>query len=125
MSERQEREYTDEHVHVLCHWQAEYSQFEAELRAWRKFLDYRQKKEADKRTEVQLEERQYADTTTQVDLSKDYRAYQQLEVENAKHWVEIWQRQVEHCQEVENRLGGQPGERGATARRYHSIGESM
>lgn len=72
----QERDHTDEYLHVLCHWQGEYSQFEEELREWKKFLDYKQKKEADGRTEVQLEERQSIETKTQVDLWKDYRAYQ-------------------------------------------------
>ncbi len=123
VSNRQERDHADEHLHILCHWQGEYSQFEEELREWKKFLDYRQKKEADGRTEVQLEERQSAEATTQVDLWKDYRAYQQLEVENAKQWVEFWQRQVEDCQETENRCARRGD--GATGRRYHSIGERM
>ena len=123
VSDRQERDHTDEHPHILCHWQGECSQFEEELRAWRKYLDYRQKKETDGKSEVQLEERQAAETTTQVDLWKDYRAYQQLEVENTKQWVEFWQRQVEDCQETENRCARQGN--GATARRYHSIGEDM
>jgi len=121
VSDRQERDHTDEHLYVLCHWQGECSQFEEELRAWRKFLDYRQKKEADGSTEVQLEERQAAETTTQVDLWKDFRAYQQLEVENAKQWVEFWQRQVKEFQETENRCAGQGC--AATARRYHSEAE--
>ncbi len=56
-------EHTDEHVHALCHWEGECSQFEEELREWKKFLDYRQKKEADERTEVQLEEQQSAESS--------------------------------------------------------------
>lgn len=40
-----EREHTDEHLHVLCYWEGECNQFEEELREWKKFLDYRQKKE--------------------------------------------------------------------------------
>lgn len=82
-----ERDYTDEHLHVLCHWQGECSHLEEELREWKKFLDYRQKQGADGRTEVQLEEQQSAEAPTPVELWKDYRAYQQLEVENAKQWV--------------------------------------
>lgn len=117
----QERDHTDEHLRVLCHWQGECSQFEEELREWNKFLDYRQKKEADRRTEVQLEERKCAETTSQVDLWKDYRAYQKLEVENAKQWVGFWQRQVKEFQETENCCARQGN--GATARRYHSEAE--
>ncbi len=116
-----ERDHTDEHLRVLCHWQGECSQFEEELREWKKFLDYRQKKEADRRTEVQLEERRCAETTSQVDVWKDYRAYQQLEVENAKQWVEFWQRQVKNFQEIENRCARRGD--GPTARRYHSEAE--
>jgi len=93
---------TDKHLHVLCHWEGECSQFEEELREWKKFLGYRQKKEADGRTEVQLEEQQSAESPTEVDLWEDYRAYQQLEVDNVKQWVEFWQRQVEDCQETED-----------------------
>lgn len=72
-------------------------------REWKKFLDYRQKKETDGKTEVQLEERQSAESPTQVNLWKDYRAYQQLEVGNAEQWVEFWRRQVEEFQDTENR----------------------
>ena len=114
-------EHTDEHVHALCHWEAEWSLFEEELREWKKFLDYRQKKEADGKTEVQLEERQSAESPTQVDLWKDYRAYQQLEVDNAKQWVEFWQRQVEEFQDTENRCALQGW--ADTAERYHSEAE--
>lgn len=123
VSDRQERDHADEHLRILCHWQGECSQFEEELGEWKKYQEYRQKKEADRRTEVQLDERQSADSTTQVDLWKDYRAYQQLEVENAKPWVVFWQRQVEDCQETENRCARRGD--GATGRRYHSIGERM
>ncbi len=77
-------EYTDKHVHALYHWEGEYSQFEEELREWKRFLDYRQKKGINGETEVQLEERQCAESPTQVDLWKDYRAYQHLEVETTK-----------------------------------------
>ncbi|KAI9764521.1 MAG: hypothetical protein M1835_007555, partial [Candelina submexicana] len=80
----QEREDTYNSVHVLCHWEAECSQFEEELREWRNFLDHRQKKEVD---EVTVQEQQGAQTTTQVVLWKDYRAYQQMEVDHAKQWV--------------------------------------
>ena len=115
-------EHTDEHLHVLCHWQDEYSQFEEELREWKEFLDYRQKKEADGRTEVQLEERQAAETTTQVDLWKEYRAYQQVEVDNAKQWVEFWQRQVKYYQDEENDSARFDK---SQAIRMHSIAEGM
>lgn len=71
----QERDYTDEHLHVLCHWQGECSQLEEELREWKKFLDYRQKQGANERTKMQLEEQQLAETSTPVELWKDYRAY--------------------------------------------------
>ena len=116
-------EHTDEHVHALCHWEGECSQFEEELREWKKFLDYRQKKETDGKTEVQLEERQSAESPIQVDLWKDYRAYQHMEVQNTKQWVEFWRRQVEECQNTENRqaIQGWAG----TAERYHSKGERM
>ncbi len=97
----QDREHTDEHLHILCHWEGECSQFEEELREWKKFLDYQQKKEADRRMEVQLEEQQPAETT-QVKLWQDYRAYQRLEVDTARQWAEFWQRQVEYFQENEN-----------------------
>lgn len=95
-------ERTDEHVHALCHWKGECSQFEEELREWKKFLDYRQKKEMDGETEVQLKERQSTEGPTQVDLWREYRSYQQMEVENAKQWVEFWQRQVKHFQQKED-----------------------
>ena len=114
-------EYTDEHVHALCHWEGEWSLFEEELREWKKFLDYRQKKETDGKTEVQLEERQSAESPTQVDLWKDYRAYQHLEVDNAKQWVEFWRRQVEEFQDTENRCALQGW--ADTAERYHSEAE--
>ncbi len=138
-----DHEHTDEHLHVLCHWEGECSQFEEELRDWEKFLDYRQKKETDGKTEVQLEERQCAESSIQVDLWKDYRAYQQLEVDNAKQWVKFWQRQVEKFQNVENDClrkaseaeasrnhsegEGRYGlvEWGGTARRYHSMAGNM
>lgn len=77
------------------------------MREWKIILDYRQKKEADKRTELQLEVQQSTETTTKVDLWKDYRAYQQLEVDNAKQWVEFWQRQVEHFQQKEDNCARQ------------------
>lgn len=116
-------EHTDEHVHALCHWEGECSQFEEELREWKKFLDYRQKKKTDGETEVKLEERESAESPTQVDLWKDYRVYQHLEVENTKQWVEFWRRQVEDFQDTANRqaLQGWAG----PAVRYHSQGESM
>ena len=114
-------EHTDEHVHALCHWESECSQFEEELREWKKFLDYRQKKETDGKTEVQLEERQSAESPTQVDLWKDYRAYQHLELDNAKQWVEFWRRQVEEFQDTENRCALQGW--ADTAERYHSEAE--
>ncbi len=114
-------ECKDEHVHALCHWESEWSQFEEELREWKKFLDYRQKKETDGKTEVQLEERQSAESPTQVDLWKDYRAYQHLEVENTKQWVEFWQRQVEEFQNTENHCTLQGW--ASTAERYHSEAE--
>lgn len=116
-----DHEHTDEHLHVLCHWEGECSQFEEELRDWEKFLDYRQKKETDGKTEVQLEERQCAESPIQVDLWKDYRAYQQLEVANAKQWVKFWQRQVEKFQNVENDCLREASE--AEASRNHSEGE--
>ena len=116
-------EHTDEHVHALCHWEGEWSLFEEELREWKKFLDYRQKKETDGKTEVQLEERQSVEGPTQVDLWKDYRAYQHLEVENTKQWVEFWRRQVEECQDTENHCALQGW--ASTAERYHSKGERM
>lgn len=49
-----ERENTDEYLRVLCHWEDKYSQFEEDLREWKKSLDYRQKKEADGRTEREI-----------------------------------------------------------------------
>ena len=116
-------EHTDEHVHALCHWEGECGQFEEELREWKKFLDYRQKKETDGKTEVQLEERQPAESPTQLDLWEDYRTYQHLEVDNAKQWVAFWRRQVEECQDTENRQALQGW--ADTAERYHSKGERM
>ena len=77
----------DEHVHILCHWGGKYSQFEEELREWKKFLDYRQKEKTDGKTEIRLEERKPAENPIKVDLWKDYRNYQHLEVENTKQWV--------------------------------------
>lgn len=82
--------------------QGECNQFEEDLRAWRKFIDYRQKIETDRRMEMQLEERQAAETTTQMELWKKYRAYQQVEVDKAKQWVEFWQRQVKRYQDKAN-----------------------
>ncbi|MCJ1467472.1 hypothetical protein MMC07_006097 [Pseudocyphellaria aurata] len=123
VSDVYDAEHTDEYVHALCHWESECSQFSLELREWKKYLDYRQKKEADERTELQLEEQQSTVITTQVDLWKGYRAYQQLEVDNANQWVEFWQRQVEECQDMENRQALQGSASGAV--RYHSRGERM
>ncbi len=117
------QEHEHDHLHVLCHWEGECSQFEEELREWKKFLDYRQEKEADGRTEVQLEEQLSAETTTQVKLWKDYRAYQQREVDNAKQWVEFWQRQVEAFKQSESCCARQGRE--DEAYRYRSEGESM
>lgn len=121
VGDSRERKHAVQHLHVLCHWEGECSQFEEEFREWKKFLDYRQKKEADGKTEIQLEEQQPAEITTQVKLWKDYRSYQQLEVENAKQWVEFWQRQVENFEETENHcaLHGSAG----SAKRYHSMSE--
>ena len=127
-------EHTDEDLHVLCHWEGEWSQFEEELREWKKFLDYRQKKETDGKTEVELEKRKSAESPTQVDLWKDYRDYQHLEVENAKQWVEFWQRQVEHFQQKEDNCARQAkqAEKDSTrqamedyAYRHHSEAEEM
>ena len=119
----QDAECKDEHAHALCHWEGECSQFEEELREWKKFLEYRQKKEADERTELQLEGQQSTETTTQVNLWKDYRAYQQSEVDNARQWVKFWRRQVEECQNTVNRCALQGW--ASTAERYRSIGETM
>ena len=116
-------EYTDERVHALCHWEGERSHFEEELRQWKTFLDYRQKKETDGKSEVQLEEQQSAEGPTQVDLWKDYRAYQHLEVEKTKQWVEFWRRQMKECQDIETRQALQGW--ADTAERYHSKGERM
>ena len=96
VSDNQESDLTEEPFHVLCHWQGECSQFVEELRQWKKFLDYRQKNEADGRTELK---EQPAASSSQVDLWEDYRAYQQLEVDKAKQWVKFWQRQVQNSQE--------------------------
>ncbi|KAL8652822.1 MAG: hypothetical protein Q9210_002459 [Variospora velana] len=96
-----EREHADQHLHACCHWEGEYSQFEGEWRAWKKFLDHRQKTEADDKTEAQPEGEHSAETTAQVELWKDYRAYQQLEVDNANQWVEFWQRHVEENYDFE------------------------
>ncbi|KAI4145790.1 MAG: hypothetical protein LQ341_002268 [Variospora aurantia] len=96
-----EREHADQHLHACCHWEGEYSQFEEEWRAWKKFLDYRQKTEAGNKTEAQPEGGHSAKIKTQVELWKDYRAYQQLEVDNAKQWVEFWQRHVEENYDFE------------------------
>ena len=115
-------EHTDEHVHALCHWEGEWSLFEEELSEWKKFLDYRQKKETDGET-VQLEEQQPAESPTQVDLWKEYRSYQQLEIENAKQWVEFWQQQVKHFQQEED-LYARQGTDGV-AYRMHSEAENM
>ncbi len=80
-------EHTDEHLHVLCHWEGEYSQFEEELREWKEFLDHQQKKEADRKAEVQ------AGSPDQLKLREEYRAYKEMEMYNIKQWVEFWQRQ--------------------------------
>ena len=116
-------EHTDEHVHALCHWEGECSYFEEELREWKKFLAYRQKKKTDGKTEVQLKERQCAGSPTQVDIWKDYRAYQYLEVEDTKQWVEFWQQQVKHFQQ-EADLYARQGTDGV-AYRMHSEAENM
>ena len=127
-------EHTDKHVHALCHWEGECGQFEEELREWKKFLDYRQKKETDGKTEVQLEERQSAESPTQVDLWKDYRTYLHLEVEDTKQWVEFWQQQVKHFQQEEDNCARQAkqAEKDSTrqamedyAYRHHSEAEEM
>ncbi len=119
----QDAECKDEHIHALCHWEGECSQFEEELREWKKFLDYRQEKEADGKTEVQLKQQQCAEGPTQVDIWKDYRAYQYLEVENTKQWMEFWQQQVKHFQQEED-LYARQGTDGV-AYRMHSEAENM
>ena len=116
-------EHTDKHVHALCHWEGEWSQFEEELREWKKFLDYRQKKETDGKTEVQLEERQSAESPTQVDLWKDYRTYLHMEVEDTKQCVEFWQQQVKHFQQEEDVYARQGTD--GVAYRMHSEAENM
>ena len=69
-------EHTDEHVHALCRWEGECSQFEEELREWKKFLDYRQKEDIGGEIEVQLEERQSAESVPDVDGQVDRRSSQ-------------------------------------------------
>ena len=93
------------------------------MREWKKFLDYRQKKETDGKTEVQLEERQSAESPTQVDLWKDYRTYLHMEVEDTKQWVEFWQQQVKHLQQEEDVYARQGTD--GVAYRMHSEAENM
>ena len=114
-------EHTDEHIHTLCHWEGECSQFEEELREWKTFLNYRQKKGTNGKIEAQLEEQQSTESPTQVDLWTDYRAYQQLEVDNAKQWIAFWQRQVEEFQNIKNRCALQGWT--STAERYDTEAE--
>ena len=80
-------EHTDEHLLVLCYWEGEHGQFEEELREWKEFLDHQQKKEADRKAEVQ------AESPDKLKLREEYRAYKEMELYNAKQWVEFWQRQ--------------------------------
>ena len=100
-------EHTDEHLHVVCHWEGEYSQLEEELREWKEFLDHQQKKEADREAEVRLQEGQSPESPTQVNLRlrEEYRAYKEMELYNAKQWVEFWQRQERRS--TENLVAGQ------------------
>ncbi|KAL8711502.1 MAG: hypothetical protein Q9220_004160 [cf. Caloplaca sp. 1 TL-2023] len=123
VDDNQEREHADRHLDTLCHWEGEFSQFDEELREWKKFLEYQEKKETNGQTEVQPEQQQVADTTISIKLWRDYCAYQQLEVINAKQWVEFWQRQMEDCQQRENHCKLQGW--AALARRYHFSGEDM
>ena len=116
-------EHTDEHLHVLCHWEEECSHFEEELREWKKLLDYRHKKETDIKTEVQLEGRKSVESPTQLDLWKDFQIFQHLEVEKTKQWVEFWARQVKECQDTEDHQTRQGW--AGTAQRYHSKVERM
>ena len=127
VSDNQERYLTEEPFHVLCHWQGECSQFEEELRQWKKFLDYRQKNEEDGRTEVQLEEQQPAASSSQVNLWEDYRAYQQLAVDKAKQWVKFWQRQAQNSQEEAAGAGdsGMAYAYRSAAEKARSFGEEM
>jgi len=75
---------TNEHLHVLRHWEDEYRQFEEELRQWKEFLNHRQKSEMDGL--------QSADGLSNYNLWKEYENFQQSKVDNQKHWVEDWHR---------------------------------
>jgi len=57
------------------------------LREWKEFLDHQQKKEADRKAEVQ------AESPDQLKPREEYRAYKEMELYNAKQWVQFWQRQ--------------------------------
>lgn len=118
-----ECELINEHLHVLCHWEGDYSQFEKELRKWKKFLNYQQRKEVNERTEMQLKEQQSTETMIQVNLWKNYQIYQQLKINNAKQWMKFWQQQMKECQNTENHCTLQ--EWASTAEQYHFNGERM
>ena len=81
-------EQTNEHLHVLRHWENEYRQFEEELRQWKEFLGHRQKSE--------LHKLQSADGLSKYNLWKEYENFQQSKVNNAKHWVEYWHREKDY-----------------------------
>lgn len=72
----QKHKLTDKYLHILCHWEGDYSQFKKKLRKWKKFLNYQQRKEVNERTEIQLKEQQSTETIIQVNLWKNYQVYQ-------------------------------------------------
>lgn len=106
------------YIHLLCHWEAEYSQFKGELQEWNRFPDCRQRKPENPTTEALQDEQGCYNTTVHVALWKDYQAYQQLEVDNRKGWVEFWQRRWNFYDYLANHWAGT-----STAKRYVSHAE--
>ncbi|KAL8788358.1 MAG: hypothetical protein Q9213_001755 [Squamulea squamosa] len=110
--------HTDYHLHVLCHWDAEYSHFEEELREWNRFLRHRRKFNENVDANTQKGIQCATSNTTQVALWKEYQLYQRQELDNAQQWVKLWQRRTAFFQWLADDWAGK-----SLARKYQSSTE--
>lgn len=85
------REPMDQHLHVLCHWEGEHSQFEEELRQWKEFLDHRPRPDEDGSCEMQP---QATESLSTLDLWKECQKFQQSKIDIAKQWVDHCHREM-------------------------------
>ncbi|KAL8770163.1 MAG: hypothetical protein Q9209_004005 [Squamulea sp. 1 TL-2023] len=110
--------HTDYHLHVLCHWDAEYNHFEEELKEWNKFLQSRRQFNENMGTNTQKGIQCSTSNITQVALWKDYQLYQRQELDNAAQWVKFWERRTAFFQCLADDWAGK-----SLAKRYKSSTE--